>query len=913
MADYTLSVSGKADMKDVTDSLQDITQKLEDISKSASNSKEKTSVFGDVLKANFVSTAITGGLHKIAEGIKAISKAAVNATKDVIGTGAGFEKAMSQVQATYGISAQDIQSNTNGAGDAMKGLTKLARDLGSTTKFTASEAADGMNVLAMAGLSAEQQFETLPDVLDLAAAGGISIAEAADYTTGVLATFGAQGETASTVADVLAQTSTKAKGSVADFGAGLSAAAAQAVLTGQNLTDTATALGILGNANFGAAEGGNALNRILKNLYQSTDKGKETLDELGVSVYDSAGKARRLPDVLTDLQKALSGMNDEAKNEKLSQIFDAVTLKSAPALLNAQTGAWQELSTAIGEFDGAAGKMAETQEDNLLGLFTKIGSAADDVKQSLYTGIKGPLTTLATTAQNSLSQFATALQGVDFNTIANNMKPALDAITGLMTTLTEKAINFVQTTDWTAVGIQITSAVNQVITAISTFDFAGFLDKVGQAISGIWNFISNIDFADLGEKLNTVAEHGGTILNVIAGIAGLGIGAKIGTFIAGVMETIASLGGLSGIIASVGGALGTIGEVILGVATGPVGIIIAAVAGAIAIFTNWDKISKFFQGVWEKLWPHLQSLVEGFQKFFGPIMEAIRNTWNTVWTAIKNNPVVQAIFTFVKIKFELMKTVLSTIWTGIKTAVNAAWNTIKKYIINPVKEIYDNTIGKFKKTKEETGSTFEAMAEVIRGIFTGLITSAINFGGSIISGIKDGLSGLTDTVKSAFSGALDFFEGLPAQALTWGSDICSSIANGITGAIGWVQNAAGNIASQIASFLHFSEPDVGPLSNFHTFMPDMISMMSDGIKRNLPTLTGAVNLAANVVSTGISPEMMTAGTTSGNVYGDTNRSVSYGANNITIVQQPGENSEDLADRVIDRITDRIRREEATYE
>lgn len=913
MADYTLSVSGKADMKNVTDSLKDITSKLEDISKSASNSKEKTSVFGDVLKANFVSSAVTGGLHKIAEGIKAIGNAAKNAFGDVITTGANFEKAMSQVQATYGISMQDMQSNTGGAKDAMEGLTRLARDLGSATKFTAEDAADGMNVLAMAGLSVEQQYETLPTVLNLASAGGMSIAEAADYATGILATFGAQGETVTSIADILARTSTQAKGSVSDFGEGLAIAASQAASTGQSLLDTATALGVLGKANYGASEGGNALNRTLAALYQAKDQGKEALDALGVSAYDSTGKARRLPDVLTDIQNAVGGLSDEARNAKLSKIFDQTTLKTIGPLLKAQAGGWEDLSNRIAQYDGAASKMAGTQEANLIGLFTQISSASDDIKQSIYTVIKGPLTTLASSAQSSLSQFAQALRGVDFNTIANNMKPALDAITGLMTTLTEKAVNFIQTTDWTAVGLQITSAVNQVVTAVSTFDFAGFLDKIGQGISGIWNFISNIDFASLGENINAVAQHAGTILNIIAGIAGLGIGAKIGTFIAGVMETIASLGGLSGIIATVGGVLGTVGEVIATVATGPIGIIIAAVAGAIAIFTNWDKISKFFQGVWEKLWPHLQSLVEGFQKFFGPIMETIRNTWNTVWTAIKNNPVVQAIFTFVKIKFELMKTVLSTIWTGIKTAVNAAWNTIKKYIINPVKQIYDNTIGKFKKTKEETGSTFEAMAEVIRGIFTGLITSAINFGGSIISGLASGLSGITDTVKNAFSGVVSYITDLPNQALSWGSDICSSLANGINSAIGWVQNAAGNIASQIASFLHFSEPDVGPLSNFHTYMPDMISMMADGIKRNLPTLTGAVNLAANVVSTGISPEAMTAGTNGGNIYGDTNRSVTYGANNITIVQQPGENAEDLADRVIDRITDRIRREEATYE
>ena len=206
----------------------------------------------------------------------------------------------------------------------MDALSKLARTMGKDTKFSASEAADAINILAMAGMDTDDIYSALPATLNLAAAGNIGIAQAADYATGIMSGFGMKTEDASKVADVLAVTASSAKGSVSDFGAGLAQAAGQASITGQSFEDTATALGILGNHNISAAEGGNMLQRVLKNLYQPTSTAKDALDALGVSAYDSEGKARPLQDVLTDLRGKLGELSEETLTAGVCSIVGSV-------------------------------------------------------------------------------------------------------------------------------------------------------------------------------------------------------------------------------------------------------------------------------------------------------------------------------------------------------------------------------------------------------------------------------------------------------------------------------------------------------------------------------------------------------------------------------------------------------------
>lgn len=336
--------------------------------------------FGGVLKGVLTAGFITAGFAAIKSGFE-----------QVIATGKEFETSMSQVKATMGDAAGEMITYKGQSVTAFEAIEDKAKELGATTQFTAKQAADGFNILAMAGMDANTAIEVLPSTLDLAAAGAIDIAEAADYTTGIMAGFGLETEQAGEVADYLTKMSTSAKGSVAQFGQALAKSAGMAKTTGQNMKTTSVALEILGNHNLSAAEAGNALNRTLKNLYQPTEVAKNAMKQLGVTAYDAQGKALPLDDVLRQLNGTLDGMSEEAKNDILSQIFDAATLKSVPFLIEDVTTSWDDLATGLENSTGAAARAAETQLDNLEGAITLFDSAMDGFKIAVYDKISEPL------------------------------------------------------------------------------------------------------------------------------------------------------------------------------------------------------------------------------------------------------------------------------------------------------------------------------------------------------------------------------------------------------------------------------------------------------------------------------------------------------------------------------------------
>lgn len=357
--------------------------KSDEFNQGIDSAKEKAGTLGQTFGT--VSKVALGAIGAMTAGILAFGKQSVD-------TGKEFDAAMSQVAATMGMTTEDIVE-----------LRDFAKEMGRSTQFSATQAADAMNILAMAGYDAEKSMESLPTILNLAAAGGLEIASAADYATGIMAGFGLETDQVGHVADALATIASSAKGDVASFGEGLSTVAGMARSTGQNLDDMTVALGILGNNNYSAAEAGNALSRTLRNLYQPTDSAATALEQLGVSAYTAEGEARPLQDVLKDLQGALGDMDDEAKNQALSQIFDAATLKTIPALLNNVGDGWDDLAQKIENSQGAAEQMRNTMEDNLQGDLTKLGSAVEGAKIAFSDQLTPALRDFTQYATNSVS------------------------------------------------------------------------------------------------------------------------------------------------------------------------------------------------------------------------------------------------------------------------------------------------------------------------------------------------------------------------------------------------------------------------------------------------------------------------------------------------------------------------------
>lgn len=281
-------------------------------------------------------------------------------------TGMSFDSAMSQVAATMGTTVDNIQE-----------LRDYAQEMGSSTMFSASQAAEAMNYMALAGYDAETTMSMLPGVLNLAAAGGIDLAAASDMVTDSQTALGLSLEQTSVMIDQMAVASQKSNTSVEQLGDAILTVGGTAKTLSGGTKELSTALGILADNSIKGSEGGTALRNIILSLSAPTDKAAKKMQELGLQVFDAEGQMRPLKDVFGDLNDALSTMTEQEKINVLSDLFNKVDLKSANALLGTTAERWDELAEAIENSAGAAEQMAEVQMDNLAGDITYFKSALE--------------------------------------------------------------------------------------------------------------------------------------------------------------------------------------------------------------------------------------------------------------------------------------------------------------------------------------------------------------------------------------------------------------------------------------------------------------------------------------------------------------------------------------------------------
>lgn len=291
---------------------------------------------------------------------------------DTINTGMSFNKAMSQVAATMGKSTNEIGE-----------LREKAKEMGATTAFTATEAAEALNYMALAGYDTQQSITALPNVLNLAAAGGMDLAMASDMVTDAQSALGLSMEESEKMVDKMALASTKANTSVSQLGEAVLTVGGTAKQLAGGTTELNSVLGVLADNGVKGAEGGTALRNIILSLAAPTDKAAASMKKLGLEVYDSYGNMRGLPDIFADLNDSLSTMTQGGRTEALNTIFNKVDLKSVEGLLGTSAARWDDLAQSIDHAQGAAKRMAATQLDNLAGDITLLQSAADGVKLAI--------------------------------------------------------------------------------------------------------------------------------------------------------------------------------------------------------------------------------------------------------------------------------------------------------------------------------------------------------------------------------------------------------------------------------------------------------------------------------------------------------------------------------------------------
>ena len=290
-----------------------------------------------------------------------------------VGVATKFESAMSQVAATMGITTEQIK---NGNKD-FENLQKTALNMGATTKYTASEAAEGLNILAQAGLSADESIKAIPTVLSLASAGAMSLDSAATYVTASVKGFGDSMDNAQKYADLMAKGATLANTDVRGLGEALSGVSATANNYKQSVDSTTLSLLRLAEQNITGGEASTMLARAMADIYTPTSKAKKALDELGISAYDGSGKARDFNDIVDELSKAFAGMSDEEANATKNQIFTTYGMNAFNKMTAATTETVDKFKTGLKDATGSAAQQAETQLDNLKGSLTLLQSALE--------------------------------------------------------------------------------------------------------------------------------------------------------------------------------------------------------------------------------------------------------------------------------------------------------------------------------------------------------------------------------------------------------------------------------------------------------------------------------------------------------------------------------------------------------
>ncbi len=750
---------------------------LEEQAKQSGTALQNIAAKGEKLKTVGDNISNVGTkLLPVTAGVVGLGTAAVK-------TAADFDSAMSKVAAVSGATGKDLDA-----------LRDKAREMGSKTKFSASEAAEAMNYMAMAGWKTEDMLSGIEGVMNLAAASGEDLATTSDIVTDALTAFGLSAKDSGHFADILAAASSNANTNVSMMGETFKYCAPIAGALGFSAEDTAEAIGLMANAGIKGSQAGTALRTIMNNLSGDVKICGSSIGEVTVATTNADGSMRDLSDILADCRTAFSGLSESEKAAAAESLVGKNAMSGFLALMNAGEADINKLSSAIDNCDGCAAGMAETMNDNLAGQLTILKSQLQEL-------------------------------AISFGEL---LMPAIRTIVGWI----QKFVDWLNSMDEGTRKVIVTIAL--VAAAIGPV-----LIIVGKVISAI-----------------------GTIMTIIPKLAGVINAAK-------------------GVIAAFNAVCAANPYVLI------IAAIVALVAAFIYLWNNCEEFRQFWIDLWESIKEIAVAVWEALKEFFTAAWEAIKTTAVTVWNAIKDfftglwegiknifTTVVNAISTFltnawnaikntVTTVFNAIKTFFTTIWNGIKSVIttvvtaiftflSTAWNGIKTAIttvLNAIKSVVTTVWNGIKTTitnivngiKNAVTTAWNNIKSAVSNAANAIKNAVSNAFNAMLNGIKNVCGNIYGAVKSGFDKAINFVKNLASEAFQWGADFIGGIVNGIKSMIGKVGDAVSSVADKIRSFLHFSVPDEGPLTDYEKWMPDFIGGLAKGIEKSRGMIENAMN------------------------------------------------------------------------
>ena len=789
----------------------------------------KIDVAGQKMEA--VGNSIAGAGKKMMGVTTVIGGVGVAAVK----TAADFDSAMSQVAAVSGATGKDFDA-----------LRNKAREMGAKTKFSATEAAEAMNYMAMAGWKTEDMLSGIEGIMNLAAASGEDLATTSDIVTDALTAFGLSAKDSGHFADILAAASSNANTNVSMMGETFKYCAPIAGALGFSAEDTAEAIGLMANAGIKSSQAGTALRTIMNNLAGDVKISGKAIGDVTIATTNADGSMRDLSDILADCRSAFGNLTESEKAQAAESLVGKNAMSGFLALMNAGEGDIEKLSSAIDNCDGSAEKMAMTMQDNLAGQLTilksqlqelaisfgdilmpairsivsklqgfvdKLNGMDEGTKRTIVTiallvASIGPLLIIIGTA---ISKIGVAMQG--FVKLANGiskLKVAVQGGTGVLGKL------------GAALG-GISAPVLAVVAVIAVLAAAfvhlwktnaGFRD----AIIGTWNRIKDTisGFCQgIVDRLNTLGFQFTDIVDVLKTIWD-GFCQVLAPIFEGAFNNIAN------ILSTVTGVITGILDVFIGIFTGNWS---QAWNGIKEIFSSiWNGISSFFSNIlnvikgvadvvlgwfgtsWNEVWTNIKTFFEG-------IWNGIATFFTTIWETLKNvvtvgimaiGSILSAAFDIITLPFRFIwencKEIIISVWDAIKSKVTTVIHAVASVIstvMNAIKTVF-STVWNAIKTVVTT--VVNAIKSVVTTVFNAIKSTATTVWNAIKTAVTTPVNVIKSTVTSVFnsvkSTVASIFNGIKSTA----TSVWNGIKTAITTPIEAAKNKVKSVVDAIKGF-----------------------------------------------------------------------------------------------------------------
>lgn len=729
-----------------------------------------------------------GGLSVLGGAIAGVTAAMGAGVSAAVNVGMSFESQMSKVQAISGATGGELQA-----------LSEKAKEMGATTKFSATESGQAFEYMAMAGWKTEDMLGGIEGIMNLAAASGEDLAATSDIVTDALTAFGLSASKSGHFADILAAASSNANTNVGLMGETFKYVAPVAGALGFSAEDTATAIGLMANAGIKGSQAGTSLRAIMTRLAKPTDEVAAAMSELGLSIINSDGSMKSLNEITGDLRSSFAGLSEAEKASMAATLGGQEAMSGLLAIVTASDKDFNKLQSAIygatDELTGysAAAEMAETMQNNLAGQLTSLRSAAEGLGIELYESIKQPLTDIAKTGVEAVRELTAAFQedGTQ-GLIEAGGKLVADLLTGIASALPDVitiAVDVITSIidSLTANTPQMLSAGIQILQAL--------VDGMVQIVPAVGEFILSL----MMELYAQISAHGPELLqkgyellsNLVDGFVQAipEMLPKVLDFIQGIGEKLAEA---APVLIEKGFEL--LSKLVEGIVTA-IPILIARVPEIITTFANVinDNFPTILAKGIELLGQLAMGLIQAIPDLIAHIPEIIE--------------AIVAVFTAYN-WLALGKNIIQFLGNGIKSMASAAATATKNVqtgIVNAIKNL-PNTLSTLGKN---------AISGLGKAISSG-ISSVVGHARNVVTGIK-----------TAFT------------SINWGSigsNIIKGIANGIVGAIGGLISAAVSASkSALNAVLNFFGIN-SPSRVFRDMVGKNMALgMGIGFEKNVPT------------------------------------------------------------------------------